>query len=95
MKLLNKEQQLFVFTQAKEAYENGRYAGMCACIGYALTKELNHPYNDIDNYLSGFDYKTAVDMFGARKDSEHSFWWSVYDTEQRLKYFDYLIQLNK
>ena len=95
MKLLNKEQQLSVFTQAKKAYESGRYAGMCACIGYALTKELNHPYNDIDNYLSGFDYKTAVDMFGARPEHEHSFWWSVYDTEQRLKYFDYLIELNK
>ena len=95
MKLLNKEQQLSVFTQAKKAYESDRYDGMCACIGYALTKELNHPYNDINNYLSGFNYKTAVDTFGARPDHEHSFWWSVYDTEQRLKYFDYLIELNK
>ena len=95
MKLLNKEQQLSVFTQAKKAYESCRYAGMCACIGYALTKELNHPYNDIDNYLSGFDYKTAVNMFGARPDHEQSFWWSIYDTEQRLKYFYYLIELNK
>lgn len=32
MKLLNKEQQLSVFTQAKEAYENGRCVGMCGCI---------------------------------------------------------------
>ena len=56
MKLLNKEQQLSVFTQAKKVYESGRYLGMCDCIGYALIKELNHPYNDIDNYLSGFDY---------------------------------------
>ena len=95
MKLLNKEQQLSVFTQAKKEDENGRCAAMCGCIRYALTKELDHPCNDIGNYLSGFDYKTAVDMFGARKDSEHSFWWSVYDTEQRLKYFDYLIELNK
>ena len=92
MKLLNKEQQLSVFTQAKKEYENGRCAAMCGCIRYALTKELDHPCNDIGNYLSGFDYKTAVDMFGARKDSEHSFWWSVYDTEQRLKYFDYFIE---
>ena len=95
MKLLNKEQQLSVFTQAKKEYENGRCAAMCGCIRYALTKELDHPCNDIGNYLSGFDYKTAVNMFGARPYHEHSFWWSVYDTEQRLKYFDYLIELNK
>lgn len=95
MKLLNKEQQLSVFTQAKKVYESDRYDGMCACIEYALTNELNHPCNDINNYLSGFDYKTAVDTFGAKKESEQSFWWSIYDTEHRLKYFDYLIELNK
>ena len=95
MKLLNKEQQLSVFTQAKKAYESGRCVGMCACIGYALTKELSHPYNDINNYLNGFNYKTAVDMFGARRKHEQSFWWFVDDTESRLKYFDYLIELNK
>ena len=95
MKLLSKEQQISVFTQAKEAYSIGLFNGMCSCINFAITQEIMDEPLNISNYVNGFDYKTAVDMFGARKDSEQSFWWSVYDTEQRLKYFDYLIELNK
>ena len=95
MKLLNKEQQLSVFTQAKEAYESGIFTGMCSCISFAITKRRTQSCCNINNYVDGFNYETALAMFGARPEHEHSFWWSVYDTEQRLKYFDYLIELNK
>ena len=94
MELLSKEQRLSVLLNAKKFYKDGNCIGMCECIGRALYREVGD-YNQIYRYIDGFNYKTAVEMFGARPDHEDSFWWSVYDTEKRLKYFDYLIELNK
>ena len=92
MKLLTKSEILEILIYAKEIYNQGDYYGMCGCIEASMKKLTG--ICDL-NYIPEFNYISALNLFGAVYGSNNGYWWLTTETNQRNKYFDYLIKLYK
>ena len=92
MELLNKVEILEILICAKEIYNQGDYYGMCGCIEASM-KKLTGVY-DL-NCIPKFNYMIALNLFGAVSGNNNGYWWLTTETNQRNKYFDYLINLYK
>ena len=94
MDLLTNEQKVKVLEYARELCRTEQLRGMCKCLDYAINEKTPAVGHKISNLIPDFTYSTAKNIFNARG-SMFGFWWNVYEIENRLAYFDYLINLYK
>ena len=95
MELLSREQRAAVLKYARRLCEEGVGHGMCQSIRFGMDYEFGVESFEmpVENCIMEFNYTVAKDMFGATGDPL-DYWWPKNDISSRLKYFDWLIELN-
>ena len=85
-----------ILRKAKAIYESGRYNGMCACIRHAVGDEItSYQFHDwSEKNIPLFSFNVAAKRFGATG-LPGFYWWSEWDEDSRIDYFDWLIEQYK
>lgn len=90
---MHREEVKGIILCAKDYYsrhiENG--TGMCKAFDYAFATRhiFINTYNDIVEYIPEFNRKTAIEKFNGYISP---YWWDYENTQDRLNYFDWLIE---
>ena len=85
-----------ILRKAKAIYVSGRYYGMCDCIRNVVDDEMwLFEFNFwVKENIPLFCYSVAEEKFGATGPMS-GYWWDVLENEDRLRYFDWLIEQYK
>ena len=91
METFEKELLKKVLIDAKDLFLKYTFSGMCWCIDLSLQKNgfgEASSYDRLSKIIPEFNKEKAKADFNAK---DGLFWWSRFDFENRLKYFDFLI----
>ena len=83
-----------ILESAKESYLNGAYDCMCLCIlNCCPGKNDNAKIDYMMENIKFFNRTVAINQFGAGWMGVY--WWPLSDNENRIRYFDWLIEKYK
>ena len=85
-----------ILRKAKAIYESRKYCGMCDCIRNVVDDEMLLIEFDfwVKDNIPLFCYSVARGEFGATG-QRIGYWWDKLEKEDRLRYFDWLIEQYK